>query len=348
MTEDSSTGGGRYCAACGSPRLEPRGERHWRCLDCRVTEWKNPLPVAGTLILRGERVLLVQRALTMDAGAGGWTYPGGFVERGETPWEAAIRETIEEANVRPRDLRALPPRTVLDPHRVVMPFVAAIEDGDEPSPGPECEAVRWFAFDEIPWEAVPFSTSVEALRGLVEGDRGTALVHRVASPGRRRAMSFCTRCGHALDVTSAKVDGGWRCAHCGAIRWDNPSPTAGLLAIHDRRVLLGRRREGVDGAGKWAVPSGHMEPGETPSDTAAREFREETGLTGRVDRFVGLFASGDDSEAVYLGTVDSTGAPASSEFAALAWFTGPEAAVLEAHHSAPHLVEWARAEGLLD
>ena len=345
MTNDN-TPAARHCPACGGSRVVPRGEHHWRCLDCGVTDWKNPLPVAGTFIMRGDRVLLVQRSQAMESGAGGWTFPGGFVERGETPWEAAVRETWEEANVRPHDLRALPPRTVLDPHRVVMPFLARIDDDEVPSPGVESADVAWFRFDEIPWDDIPFSTTVEALRGLIEGDRGTTLYRRVSSPGRMRAMSHCARCGHALGGRDEA--GIVRCERCGTIRWDNPSPCAALLAIHDRRILLGQRREGRDGGGTWALPAGHMEPGETPAETAEREFREETGLSGRVERFIAKFASGDHSEVVYQGSVDDPHALHSEEFAALDWFTGPQAADLAAHHGTPDLIRWARAEGLLD
>ena len=91
-----------------------------------------------------------------------------------------------------------------------------------------------------------------------------------------------------------------------------------------------------------------MEPGETPAQTAERELLEESGVTARAERFVGLFASGDHSEAVYTGTVDVVAGEPSGEFAELRWFSGPEAAAVETHHGTPDLVRWARATGLLD
>ena len=46
-----------------------------------------------------------------------------------------------------------------------------------------------------------------------------------------------------------------------------------------RREYPARRHNG----GHWSFPKGHVESGESEADTAAREIREETGLTARVD-----------------------------------------------------------------
>lgn len=48
------------------------------------------------------------------------------------------------------------------------------------------------------------------------------------------------------------------------------------------RVLLGRRSDD----GRWALPSGIVEPGEQPADSLAREVLEETRVRVRVDRLV--------------------------------------------------------------
>jgi 8-oxo-dGTP pyrophosphatase MutT (NUDIX family) len=45
-------------------------------------------------------------------------------------------------------------------------------------------------------------------------------------------------------------------------------------------VLMITRREGR----RWVVPKGHVEPGETPRQSARREASEEAGLEGRLGR----------------------------------------------------------------
>lgn len=44
----------------------------------------------------------------------------------------------------------------------------------------------------------------------------------------------------------------------------------------DRKVLMLLRGEGGPHPGTWCFPAGKLEPGETPSEGAVREFREET------------------------------------------------------------------------
>jgi 8-oxo-dGTP diphosphatase len=51
----------------------------------------------ATLPVIGERVVLIRRAT--DPGRGLWSYPGGYLEMGETLEEGAVRETREETGL---------------------------------------------------------------------------------------------------------------------------------------------------------------------------------------------------------------------------------------------------------
>ncbi len=56
--------------------------------------------------------------------------------------------------------------------------------------------------------------------------------------------------------------------------------SVGALLIDNDRILLIKRRY-PPGQGKWAVPGGVIEPGETILDAARRELEEETGLRAK-------------------------------------------------------------------
>ncbi|MPY47109.1 NUDIX hydrolase [Streptomyces acidicola] len=57
----------------------------------------------------------------------------------------------------------------------------------------------------------------------------------------------------------------------------NP-PIAAAVVVHANRLLLIRRRV-PEGALLWTLPSGKVEPDETPAAAAAREALEEAGVT---------------------------------------------------------------------
>jgi 8-oxo-dGTP diphosphatase len=52
------------------------------------------------------------------------------------------------------------------------------------------------------------------------------------------------------------------------------------------RILLARRTEGRDLAGRWEFPGGKREPGESPEDALVRELREELGIEAQVGEHV--------------------------------------------------------------
>ena len=54
-----------------------------------------------------------------------------------------------------------------------------------------------------------------------------------------------------------------------------------------KKVLLTRRSDN----GKWCLPGGHMEAGESATEACAREVLEETGLIVDVGRLIGVYAS---------------------------------------------------------
>ncbi len=92
----------RFCPACGG-RLEEReasGRLRPVCADCGRVHFFDPKVAACVLVEREGQILLVRRVF--DPQKGKWTVPGGFVDYGEDPVEAAARECLEETGLRVR------------------------------------------------------------------------------------------------------------------------------------------------------------------------------------------------------------------------------------------------------
>mgnify|MGYP000057448100 CR=1 FL=1 len=59
-----------------------------------------------------------------------------------------------------------------------------------------------------------------------------------------------------------------------------PEVGVGVVAVDDSSRILLVKRKYPPGAGKWSIPGGHLELGESISEAAVRELYEETGIKG--------------------------------------------------------------------
>ena len=157
----------RFCPACGRPvesrTLEDDHRPRLVCPAGHVT-WRNPRVVVGAVPVSGGRLFLARRAI--EPALGRWTYPGGFLEVGESAQEGARRETEEETELLVEIGRLI--GVYSRPHVgiVTIVFEASVVGG-RPEPAAETSEVRAFAPDEIPWDELAFTTVESALREWV-------------------------------------------------------------------------------------------------------------------------------------------------------------------------------------
>ncbi len=85
-----------YCPTCGT-RLRQRTSDVPVCPACGRIAYADPKFAAAAVIPHEGGVVLVQRAI--DPGRGMWSFPSGYVNRGETPSRAVEREVREECGL---------------------------------------------------------------------------------------------------------------------------------------------------------------------------------------------------------------------------------------------------------
>ena len=122
---------------------------------------------------------------------------------------------------------------------------------------------------------------------------------------------FCAQCGGALEARLVAAEERMRgvCSVCGTIAYSNPKVLVTTIVALDERILLCRRAS-PPAAGRWVLPGGFMESGETMEEAAARETHEETGvaLDPRQLRLYGIGNLPHISE-IYVGFVATVSGP---------------------------------------
>ncbi|MGH2461349.1 MAG: NUDIX hydrolase [Chloroflexota bacterium] len=166
-----------YCPNCAVPLPVPPNEPGTPrvCANCGATHYHNSKPAAGALILRGDRILLVERAV--EPFKGYWDIPGGFLELGEHPADGARREALEETGLLVEV--ADPPFAILmdrygdsDDRTLNLYYLARVIGGD-PHPADDAAALRWFPLSALP-DRIAFDHCVELLSRLAASRRGSS------------------------------------------------------------------------------------------------------------------------------------------------------------------------------
>ena len=115
----------------------------------------HPMVGVGTLIKKGDEILLVQRRYEPDTEL--WTIPGGLVELGEGVRDAARRETREETSldVEIKRLLDVVDRVIHDEegriryHYILVDFLAYPIGGELKISPDELLAAQWVSLEEI-------------------------------------------------------------------------------------------------------------------------------------------------------------------------------------------------------
>lgn len=96
-------------------------------------------------------------------------------------------------------------------------------------------------------------------------------------------MKYCSDCGCVIEFITPENEDRPRhvCSECKTIHYTNPKIVAGCIPEWGDRVLLCRRAIEPQ-YGKWTLPAGYMENGETTTQTALRETLEEANANVRI------------------------------------------------------------------
>src|SRR5271155_1410266 len=92
-------------------------------------------------------------------------------------------------------------------------------------------------------------------------------------------MNYCSKCGSpvAHRRTAQEPCERYVCSACGTTHYENPRIIVCCTVSWNGKGLMCRRSQ-EPALGKWTVPSGYLECGETLEEGAARETFEETGV----------------------------------------------------------------------
>jgi thiamine-phosphate diphosphorylase len=102
---------------------------------------------------------------------------------------------------------------------------------------------------------------------------------------------FCYRCGSRLSEKIIEERNRLFCTTCNKPIYENPVPSTAAVVFNEKHEILLVQRKVEPKTGEWCLPGGFLEIDETPENGCLRELKEETGVEGEIDRWLGNILS---------------------------------------------------------
>ncbi len=158
----------RFCPRCGGA-LEKRVVKSTEpsrlvCAACSFIFYQDPKVVVGTIFTLNGGVVLLKRGI--EPALGKWVFPGGYVDRGESVVQAALRETLEESQLEVALGDLLNVYSYPRSPNVIIVYAAQVVGGDLAA-GEESVDAATFLPRAIPWGELAFDSTRDALKDYI-------------------------------------------------------------------------------------------------------------------------------------------------------------------------------------
>jgi NADH pyrophosphatase NudC (nudix superfamily) len=111
----------KYCPYCGSglKAMHIDGSQRYVCSKekCGFIYWNNPIPVVAALVMRNNNYIL---ARNVSWPKGIFSVIAGYLEQGESPEEAVIREVSEELGLKAKVKRHIGNYTFEEKNQIIL------------------------------------------------------------------------------------------------------------------------------------------------------------------------------------------------------------------------------------
>jgi len=157
----------RFCGRCGGKMVHSVRERAMTCEKCHYTSYPRIMPAVIVGVTNGDKILITRYRT-------GFAYNAliaGFTEIGETVEETVMREVMEEAGVRVKNIRYYKSQPWGSANDILLGFYCDV-DGDDTitMDGEELKYAEWVKREDIVLQPGSFSLTNEMMKRFMDNE----------------------------------------------------------------------------------------------------------------------------------------------------------------------------------